>query len=177
VRSTGLSEETYLPEPDGRVAKIYDFLKAHEQAGRRPPESQYFLAGATADDRVEVPAEIHRMLRQVVEALLQGLAVTIAPQNTTLTTQQAAELLGVSRPTVIKLLDKGDIPFERVASHRRILLRDLLAYRERRRAEQYAALEATAVNLADEEDLEAALRQLREARHAVARRRQKNAES
>jgi excisionase family DNA binding protein len=174
---TGLREETYLPEAEGRVAEIYDFLRAHEQAGRQPPEPQYFLAGATADDRVEVPAEVYRMLRHVVEALRQGLAVTIAPQTTMLTTQQAAELLGVSRPTVIKLLDKGDVPFERVGSHRRILLRDLLAYRERRRAEQYAALEATAVDIEDEEDLEAALRQLREVRHAVARRRKERAES
>jgi excisionase family DNA binding protein len=111
----------------------------------------------------------------VVQALQQGLAATIAPQTTTLTTQQAAELLGVSRPTVIKLLDKGDVPFERVGTHRRILLRDLLAYRERRRAEQYAALEATAVDLADEEDLETALQQLRVVRHAVARRRKERA--
>jgi excisionase family DNA binding protein len=177
VRSTGLREETYLPETAGRVAKIYDFLRAHEQAGRQPPEPRYFLAGATADDRVEVPAEVYRMLRHVVEALRQGLAVTIAPQTTTLTTQQAAELLGVSRPTVIKLLDKGDVPFERVGTHRRILLRDLLAYRERRRAEQYAALAATAVDLEDEEDLETALQQLREVRHAVARRRKERAES
>ena len=51
---------------------------------------------------------------------------------------------------------------------RRILLRDLLAYREQRRAEQYAALEATAVDLDDEQDLDTALEQLREARRAVA---------
>lgn len=169
--SAGLREETYLPETEGRVAEIYDFLKAHERAGRQPAEPQYFLAGATAGDRVEVPAEVYRMLRHVVEALRQGLAVTVAPQTTTLTTQQAAELLGVSRPTVIKLLDRGDVPFERVGTHRRILLKDLLVYRERRRAEQYAALEDTAVSLDEEDDLEAALQQLRKVRHSVARQR------
>lgn len=175
--SASLREETYLPAAAGGVAQIYDFLTAHERAGRQPPEPQYFLAGATADDRVEVPAEVYRMLRHVVEALQQGLAVTIAPHTTTLTTQQAAELLGVSRPTVIKLLDKGDVPFERVGTHRRILLRDLLAYRERRRTEQYAALAETAVDVTDEEDLETALGQLREVRRAVARRRKERAGS
>lgn len=177
MSSSELREETYLPETEGRIAEIYDFLKAHEQAGRQPPEPQYFLAGATPGDRVEMPLAVYRMLRQVVTALQQGLAVTIVPQATTLTTQQAAELLGVSRPTVIKLLDKGEVPFERVGTHRRILLRDLLAYRERRRAEQYAALEDTAVDLTDEEDLETALRQLREVRHAVARQRTERAKS
>jgi excisionase family DNA binding protein len=122
-------------------------------------------------------AELYRVLRQVVEALWQGFAVTVAPLAQALTTQQAADLLGVSRPTVIKLLDESRIPFERVGTHRRILLRDLLAYREQRRAEQYAALEATAVDLDDEQDLDTALAQLREARRAVAVRRRTRADS
>jgi excisionase family DNA binding protein len=112
------------------------------------------------------------MLRQAVEALQRGLAVTIAPQTMALTTQEAADLLGVSRPTVIKLLDGSKIPYERVGSHRKILLRDLLEYRERRRAEQYAALEATAITLDDEDEVETTLARLREARRVVARRRQ-----
>lgn len=92
-----------------------------------------------------------------------------SPNDRILTTQQAAELLGVSRPTVIRLLDENKIPYEKIGSHRRILLRDLLAYRERRRAEQYAALEATAVD--GEEDIDTVLRRLRTARREVARRR------
>jgi excisionase family DNA binding protein len=166
-----LRQETYLPD-DGQVAQIYDFLRAHEDAGRGRPEARYFLAGSPPDDRVELPVEVYRVLRQVVEALQQGLAVTVAPLTQTLTTQQAADLLGVSRPTVVKLLDESKIPFERVGTHRRIMLRDLLAYREQRRAEQYAALEATAVGIDDEEDLDTALHQLREARRAVAARHQ-----
>jgi excisionase family DNA binding protein len=168
-------QETYLPDADGRLAQVYDFLEAHEEAGRRRPEPRYFLAGSAPGDRVELPAEVYRVLRQVVEALRQGLAVTVVPQAQMLTTQQAADLLGVSRPTVIKLLDEAKIPFERVGTHRRILLRDLLAYREQRRAEQYAALEATAVSIDDEHDLDTVLGELREARRAVATRRRARA--
>jgi excisionase family DNA binding protein len=169
--AAALRRETYLPEAAGQVAQIYDFLAAHERAGQGAPDARYFLAGSAPGDRVELPAEVYRVLRQVVEALRQGLAVTVAPLTLTLTTQQAADLLGVSRPTVIKLLEEGAIPFERTGTHRRIMLRDLLAYREQRRAQQYAALEATSVALDNEDDLESALQQLREARRVVAARR------
>lgn len=166
-----LKQETYLPTPDGgELAQVYDFIEAHEAAGKDKPEPRYFLAGADVGDQVEIPAEVYRVLRQVVDAMRQGLAVTVAPQTQKLTTQQAADLLGVSRPTLIRLLDADEIAFERVGTHRRVLLRDLLAYRERRRAQQYAALEATAVS-PDEEDVEAALVRLREARKVIAARR------
>lgn len=171
MAATALKEETYLPEADGQLAQVHDFMQAHEQAGRGAVEPRYFLAGTTPADRVELPPELYAALRQVVDALQRGFAVTVAPRTLTLTTQQAADLLGVSRPTVVKLLDEGKVPFERVGTHRRVLLPDLLAYREQRRAEQYAALEATSVEIDDEEDLDVVLRRLREARRAVARRR------
>jgi excisionase family DNA binding protein len=127
-----------------------------------------FLSGKNPGDRVELPVELCQVLRQVVQTLQHGLAVSIVPVTQNLTTQQAAELLGVSRPTVIRLLDEGRLSYEKIGSHRRIQLRDLLAYRDERRAAQYAALEATAV---DDDDIDGALRQLRAARHEVAERR------
>lgn len=166
-----LTRETYLPDAGEDVARVHDFLAAHEKAGREAPEPRYFLAGATAGEQVELPHEAYRVLRQVIEAMRRGLAVTVVPQTQTLTTQQAADLLGVSRPTVVKLLEDDKIPFERTGTHRRILLRDLLAYRDRRREEQYAALEAMRVDLDEDEDVDVVLERLRAARKTVARRR------
>jgi excisionase family DNA binding protein len=175
--STALKQDTYLPGDAGEVARVYDFLRAHEAAGRERPEPRYFLAGSEPGDRVELPAEVYRVLHHVVEALRQGVAVTVAPMTQKLTTQQAADLLGVSRPTVVKLLNEKKIPYEQVGTHRRILLRDLLQYREKRRAAQYAALEATAASLGDEEDVDTTLERLREARRAVASRRRNQPET
>lgn len=172
-----LDQETYLPDTNDEVARVYDFLAAHEEAGRGKPQPRYFLAGPARGEQVELPPEAYRVLRQVIEAMRHNLAVTVVPQTQTLTTQQAAELLGVSRPTVVKLLDEDKIPFQRVGTHRRILLQDLLAFREQRRSQQYAALEAMSADVDEETDVETVLTELREARRAIARRRREAASS
>jgi excisionase family DNA binding protein len=166
-----LSQETYISNDTEHVADIFNFLEAHEAAGRATIQPGYFLTGTGIGDQVEIPEEVHQVLRQVVAAMQQGLAVTVSPRSRTLTTQQVADLLGMSRPTLIKLLDAGEIPFDRNGTHRRILLRDALDYIERRRAAQYAALDATAVDLDDESDLEETLAELKQARRTVAARR------
>lgn len=147
-----LDEATYVPtsSESEQLGVMLDFIMEHERAGKGCMAPRYFLAGATAGEQVELPSHVYRVLRQIVEAMQRGLAVTVVPQAHVLTTQQAADLLGVSRPTVIKLLDGGQIPFTRAGTHRRVRLEDVLGYRHRRRAEQYAALEATAGDYGDE---------------------------
>lgn len=90
---------------------------------------------------VELPPEVHEVLVRVVEAMQNGQAITVAPLSTRLTTSQAAEFLGVSRPTLVKLLESHEIPFEKTTRHRRVRLDDVLAYRERRRVERRVVLE------------------------------------
>jgi len=167
-------QETYMPPAAGEgVAKVYDFMAAHQvKYGERPP-AQYFLSGSEPGDQVELPQEVYELLLQVVSAMRQGLAVTIAPRSQTLTTQQAADLLGISRPTLVKLLDENRLPYERVNTHRRLLLRDVLDFREKRRRAQYEALEATSVDVAEEDDLDSVLDSLKEARRTVAERRRR----
>ncbi|UZN04212.1 helix-turn-helix domain-containing protein [Cellulomonas sp. S1-8] len=82
---------------------------------------------------VALPAEVHDVLLQVVEAMQHGQAITVAAHSTRLTTSQAAELLGISRPTLVKLLERNEIPFEKSSRHRRVRLDDVIAYREQRR--------------------------------------------
>lgn len=166
-----LVERTYLPEAEQDLAEVYDFLEAHKRARGTDVAPRYFLAGSGEGDRVELPESVYRVLVQVVESLRAGRAVSVAPRSTTLTTQQAADLLGVSRPTVVRLIDENEIPGERIGTRRRVLLNDVLAYRERRRQRQYDFLAETAVDLDDEGDPEEIAAQLREVRKAVAARR------
>lgn len=79
---------------------------------------------------VALPRELVEVLRDAATAMLSGHAVTVAPHNTALTTQQAAELLGISRPTLVRLLEAGDIPYTQPGRHRRVALPDLIHYQE-----------------------------------------------
>lgn len=94
--------------------------------------------------RIALPSEVATVLRDVVAAMAEGKAVTVAPQHTTLTTQQAADLLGVSRPTLIKLLEAGEIPYTTPGRHRRLRLSDVLDYRDRIRHERDRRLDELA---------------------------------
>lgn len=109
------------------------------------------LSGSNGEHLV-LPPEVFEVLRGVVEALASGQAVTVAPVHQRLTTQEAADLLGVSRPTLVKLLEAGEIPFEQPGRHRRVRLVDVLAYRERASRERRAALDRM-VDIADEADM------------------------
>lgn len=132
------AQSTYLPDEPDEVAAVYDFMAAHASRGGEAPTERYRLVGSHMRDEVEIPEHVYRILRDVVEAMHRNLAITLVPQTMTLTTQQAADLLGVSRPTVVKYLEEGRIPFQRVGSHRRVLLVDVLAFQGQRREQQRA---------------------------------------
>lgn len=89
---------------------------------------------------IQIPAPVHRLLATMVHELARGNAVTILPVHTELTTQQAADLLNVSRPFLVQLLESGMIAFHRVGTHRRVRLQDVIAYRQARSQERRPAL-------------------------------------
>ena len=91
---------------------------------------------------VALPAQVSSVLSEVVRAMQQGKAISVAPVDQLLTTQEAADFLGISRPTLVKKLEDGSIAFERPSGgrHRRVRLVDLLQYRDRQRTERRNAL-------------------------------------
>lgn len=169
--ATAAATQTYLPTGQtDQVAQVLSFLQAHAaRGGERVP--RYYLVGDDEGEQVELPKPIYQALLQVADALASGKAVTVAPESTLLTTQQAADLLGVSRPTVVRLIDGGELAAERHGNRRRVLLRDLLAYRERRRYAQYEMLASTSIEIGDEDDIEAVRESLRAARRHIAAQR------
>lgn len=117
------------------VAELRDFMAkkpadARRHASLRSPDGQ----------ALELPTSIYKVLVAAVAAMAQGNAVSIVPVHHELTTQQAADLLNVSRPHLIKLLDAGEIPHHMTGSHRRVVFEDLMRYRDVRDAERGKAL-------------------------------------
>jgi excisionase family DNA binding protein len=129
-----LNERTLLPEHLDQLVEVRRFLDATVGV------DDATILRSAAGEVVALPAEVFEGLRLVALALSEGKAVTVAPLHTTLTTQEAAELLGMSRPTFVKLLDAGSIPFTRPGRHRRVRLADVLNFRELRRAERAVGL-------------------------------------
>ena len=91
---------------------------------------------------VDLPEEVFQVLSEAVRAMQRGKAVTVAPVDQLITTQEAADFLGVSRPTLVKKLEDGSIEFERTTGgkHRRVRLVNVLQYRDEQRAERRKAL-------------------------------------
>jgi len=84
---------------------------------------------------LDLPASIRKILRQAIPLLAQGDAVTVTSLHKEMTTQEAADFLNVSRPSLIKLLEDGAIPYIKVGTHRRVRLNDLLSYEKHRHEE------------------------------------------
>ncbi|MCY3873709.1 MAG: helix-turn-helix domain-containing protein [Rhodobacteraceae bacterium] len=81
------------------------------------------------DHPIELPAGAVDLLMHVLEAMAAGQGVTLIPESAELTTVQAADVLNISRPFLIKLLDQKAIPHRKVGKHRRILMEDVMAYK------------------------------------------------
>jgi excisionase family DNA binding protein len=97
-----------------------------------------------SDEAISIPVSAFKLLTNILNQMALGNAVTLIPIHAELTTQEAAELLNVSRPYLIKLTDEKKLPCRTVGKHRRILFRDLMEYKRKTHAESVAALDELA---------------------------------
>lgn len=129
------------PDQQADVAALHKLLDqmAHARARqRRPPNCQ--LVGPRGE-RIAIPASVFHVLARVAEVLARGDAITVVPVGKELTTQQAADLLNVSRQYLVRLLEEKQLPFTKTGKHRRLRIEDVLAFKERRDRERKAALD------------------------------------
>ena len=131
--------KTYVPD-DAQGAVIADFVRVLNEAGLSPAGSRPALV-ASNGERYELPESMFDVLRQVAAALSSGMGVNVAPLSAMLTTQEAADYLGISRPTLVRILERGEVPMEKPGRHRFVRLQDLVGYQDRMKAERSAALE------------------------------------
>lgn len=146
-----VESRTYLPEEEvaGRFGEIVAALSAREAAPRL----------VVGDETVDLSPAMADVLARVARAMQQGLAVTVAPQGTRLTTQEAADMLGISRSTLVRMLEAGEIPFEKIRRHRRLYLADVLEFQRRAANEALSDMVADAQAMGAYDDDPAQVRQ------------------
>ena len=96
---------------------------------------------SSSGERVELPNTVYEVLRKVVELMVRGQSITLSPDKQVVTTQRAADLLGMSRPFFVKLLQAGVMAHHRVGNQRRVYLKDVLLFAKRRDQERQEALD------------------------------------
>jgi excisionase family DNA binding protein len=128
-------QETIIPTAaDAELARESGLQLCHF-LGKHPlnNDSSHLRLRLQADNEPEevmtIPVSAFRLLADILVQMARGNAVTLIPVNAELTTQQAADILNVSRPFLIKLIEDGQIPYRKVGTHRRIRFEDLMVYK------------------------------------------------
>lgn len=117
---------------DREFRDLYDLVRSVSPRAAR-------LVGPNGES-LRLPESLFRVLRSAVEVLSRGEAVAIVPVHKELTTQEAADILNVSRQYLVRLLDEGRIPYSKTGTHRRIRFGDLMQYKRQRDAERQRGL-------------------------------------
>jgi excisionase family DNA binding protein len=117
-------EDTRLAqESSRRIAKLLGARKQNLRFRIQPEDEP--------EETIAILLPAFRMLAEILTEMAKGNTITLIPIHAELTTQQAADLINVSRPFLIEQLEKGEIPFRKVGKHRRVLFQDLMAYKHR----------------------------------------------
>jgi excisionase family DNA binding protein len=130
-------------DDERRVASDLDRILARIPGGEADIQISIQSRGEPGE-RIPISPEQFRLLAHIVGELARGHGVSLIPMDAELTTNEAARQLKVSRPFLIGLLEKGEIPYRMVGSHRRIRFRDLCAYKQKNDRKRLEALEELA---------------------------------
>jgi excisionase family DNA binding protein len=127
------------PEQQAEVAAIYRLLGDAVRARRRRP-APCKLVGPSGET-IPIPESVFYVLERIAEVMARGDSITVVPVGKEMTTQQAADILNVSRQYLVRLLDEGRIPYTKTGKHRRLRIEDVLAFKELRDDHRRAALD------------------------------------
>jgi excisionase family DNA binding protein len=134
--TTSVADPVFLPPSEKAQAHALHELLSREGRAR--------LVGKGGEPAIELPDAVYGLLLRILARMQEGKAISIVPVMQDLTTQQAATLIGVSRPYFVRLLEAGKLPFHLTGTHRRVYLKDLMDYKQRRDHERHEALDRMA---------------------------------
>jgi len=123
MSNTAVYEPIIPSTDDSRIAK-----RSSKTLSQYVSRNLSIRVNAT-NDEIELPEGAVRLLVDILTNMAEGNAVTLIPVHVELTTKQAADILGVSRPFLIRLLEEGKIPFRKVGTHRRVYFKDVQVYK------------------------------------------------
>ncbi|WP_454850965.1 helix-turn-helix domain-containing protein [Promicromonospora soli] len=126
---------------ENTITPSVEDLEALTQLGELLAEPGHLSLHAENGEAVDLPEQLRRLLDSATRSLRTGSSVTIMDHARMLSTQEAADILGVSRPTLVKLLESGQIPFTKVNSYRRVAMQDLIGYLAAQRSQRRLAVE------------------------------------
>ncbi len=140
-----------LPTPE-LAKQAQEALRRLRSVKRRTKLVRVVTGKEGQEVTVQVPREAFELFTQILAQMANGNAVTLVPVHAELTTQQAADMLNVSRPFLVRLLDEGKIPYRMVGTHRRVRAEDVLSYQKASYEESKQALDELS-RIAQEQEL------------------------
>jgi excisionase family DNA binding protein len=131
MSAAALTDPVSIPQSEEEQVKQLYRLMLQGRAALVGPEG----------DSHDIPQHLYQLLLRILNLLREGKAISVVPYMQELTTQEAANAIGMSRQFLVRLLEDGKIPFHRVGTHRRIYLKDLLEFRKKRDTSRRALLD------------------------------------
>jgi len=145
-------EETILARESSRALSRLALQLGSGGQAAKPTSSirlQIQAEGASSTEVVSIPTSAFRLLMDILNQMAMGNAITLIPVHAELTTQQAAELLNVSRPYLVRLIEDGKLPCRLVGTHRRVLFSDLMSYKRTIDRDRLSVLEELSAEAQD----------------------------